>query len=139
MIQAHDIVLFDKHEIERFPLPEWVVLTEKMFGTVRRASTDHAEILPIGLRGPARNQRWATEISKHAVKQVIHPWDIIEQESYRQEKIMDYPVYQQFHAARNILSGCKWGIGGSLGFELSTGIPAVKETSDFDLLLYADS
>ena len=31
------------------------------------------------------------------------------------------------------------GIGGSLGFELSTGIPAVKETSDFDLLLYADS
>ncbi|MDU0990319.1 MAG: malonate decarboxylase holo-ACP synthase, partial [Enterococcus faecium] len=139
MIQAHDIVLFDKHEIERFPLPEWVVLTEKMFGTVRRALTDHAEILPIGLRGPARNQRWATEISKHAVKQVIHPWDIIEQESYRQEKIMDYPVYQQFHAARNILSGCKWGIGGSLGFELSTGIPAVKETSDFDLLLYADS
>ncbi len=52
---------------------------------------------------------------------------------------MDYPVYQQFHAARNILSGCKWGIGGSLGFELSTGIPAVKETSDFDLLLYANS
>ena len=125
MIQAHDIVLFDKHEIEGFTLPEWVVLTEKMFGTVRRASTDHAEILPIGLRGPARNQRWATEI--------------IEQESYRQEKIMDYPVYQQFHAARNILSGCKWGIGGSLGFELSTGIPAVKETSDFDLLLYANS
>lgn len=55
MIQAHDIVLFDKHEIEGFTLPEWVVLTEKMFGTVRRASTDHAEILPIGLRGPARN------------------------------------------------------------------------------------
>ncbi len=65
MIQAHDIVLFDKHEIEGFTLPEWVVLTEKMFGTVRRASTDHAEILPIGLRGPARNQRWSTEISKH--------------------------------------------------------------------------
>ena len=86
MIQAHDIVLFDKHEIEGFPLPEWVVLTEKMFGTVRRASTDHAEILPIGLRGPARNQRWATEISKHAVKQVIHPWDIIEQESYRHKR-----------------------------------------------------
>ena len=36
MIQAHDIVLFDKHEIEGFPLPEWVVLTEKMFGTVVR-------------------------------------------------------------------------------------------------------
>ncbi|EGP5127795.1 biotin-independent malonate decarboxylase subunit beta [Enterococcus faecium] len=85
------------------------------------------------------NEAIANHQAKHAVKQVIHPWDIIEQESYRQEKIMDYPVYQQFHAARNILSGCKWGIGGSLGFELSTGIPAVKETSDFDLLLYANS
>lgn len=28
MIQAHDIVLFDKHEIEGFTLPEWVVLTD---------------------------------------------------------------------------------------------------------------
>lgn len=39
---------------------------------------------------------------------------------------------------RNILLGCKWGIGGSLGFELLIGILVVKEISDFDLLLYVD-
>jgi phosphoribosyl-dephospho-CoA transferase len=138
MITAHDIVLFDKKEIQQ-ELPEWLVLSQQVYGVVRRAEPSDPEVLPIGLRGAARNQRLALEIPTASVQKVIHPWEIIDRESFRQEEIIHFPAYQQFHAARDILSGYKWGIGGSLGFELTSGIKAVKETSDFDLLLYADS
>ncbi|WP_458114886.1 malonate decarboxylase holo-ACP synthase [Enterococcus faecium] len=138
MIQAHDIVVFDKKEIKK-ELPEWLKLSQQVYGVVRRAEPADRGVLPIGLRGTARNQRLALEIPSDSVQKVIYPWTIIDRESFREKEVAPFPVYQQFHAARNILSGCKWGIGGSLGFELSTGIPAVKETSDFDLLLYADS
>lgn len=139
MINAHDIVYFDKQVIENNDLPDWVTLSDHVFATVRRAMTDYSETLPIGLRGTARNQRFALEIPTRMVQKVIHPWEITDRESFRQTDIAQFPVYQQFHAAREILSGTKWGVGGSLGFELTTDIPAVKETSDFDLLLYVDT
>lgn len=138
MITAHDIVLFDKKEIQQ-ELPEWLILSQQVYGVVRRAEPSDPEVLPIGLRGVTRNQRLALEIPTASVQKVIHPWEIIDRESFREEEIAQFPAYQQFHAARDILSGHKWGIGGSLGFELTSGIKAVKETSDFDLLLYADS
>ncbi|WP_165005667.1 MULTISPECIES: malonate decarboxylase holo-ACP synthase [unclassified Enterococcus] len=139
MIQAHDVVIFDKQVIEQQTLPEWLILSEKMYGTVRRALPKDPSQLGIGLRGFARNQRLALEIPMQAVQKVVHPWEIIDQESFRQSEIAQFPVYQQYHVARELLSGYKWGVGGSLGFELTTGIQAVKETSDFDLLIYADS
>ncbi|EPH97701.1 malonate decarboxylase holo-[acyl-carrier-protein] synthase [Enterococcus faecalis 13-SD-W-01] len=138
MITAHDIVLFDKKEIKE-ELPEWLKLSQQVYGVVRRSEPSDPAFLPIGLRGSARNQRFALEILSDSIQKVIHPWTIIDQESFREKEIASFPAYQQFHAARDILSGYKWGVGGSLGFELASGIQAVKETSDFDLLLYADS
>jgi phosphoribosyl-dephospho-CoA transferase len=32
---------------------------------------------------------------------------------------------------------CKWGPGGSVGFELATGEPVVKPASDLDAVIYA--
>ena len=116
MINAHDIVCFDKQVIENNDLPDWVTLSDHVFATVRRAMTDYSETLPIGLRGTARNQRFAPEIPTRMVQKVIHPWEITDRESFRQTDIAQFPVYQQFHAAREILSGTKWGVGGSLGF-----------------------
>lgn len=107
-------------------MPEWVVLTERcseQFVVRRRITQKYYRLVYVDLPAIRDGQQ-----KSQTCRQTSHSSvDIIEQESYRQEKIMDYPVYQQFHAARNILSGCKWGIGGSLGFELSTGIPAVKK------------
>ncbi len=36
MIQAHDIVVFDKKEIKK-ELPEWLKLSQQVYGVVRRA------------------------------------------------------------------------------------------------------
>ena len=58
MIQAHDIVVFDKKEIKK-ELPGWLKLSQQVYGVVRRAEPADRGFLPIGLRGTARNQRLA--------------------------------------------------------------------------------
>jgi phosphoribosyl-dephospho-CoA transferase len=135
-MEAHDIVRFNQAAVA-IDWPDWFEpKTEFIYATVRRDSLKEG-LLPVGLRGEQRNQRFAFELAVELVVEVIQPWSLIEKDSFRHSKIMNFSAYQAYLQARMLLSGTKWGVGGSLGFELATNQPAVKETSDFDLLLYA--
>jgi phosphoribosyl-dephospho-CoA transferase len=136
---AHDIVLIDKQELATVTLPEWVCVTEKMYATVRRGIPTSKQHLLVGLRGSKREQRFGLEVPTTSVEATIHPWELVTKESFRQADIADYLVYRQYHEAQQLLIDCKWGVGGSLGFELATNQPTVKVTSDLDLLLYAET
>ncbi|MGM0123085.1 malonate decarboxylase holo-[acyl-carrier-protein] synthase [Enterococcus sp. AZ194] len=133
-MKAHDIVQFHKKNL-LIEWPEWFEETAPLYATVRRGVAGEGQI-PVGLRGHERNQRFAFELPTEAVTAVIHPWQLIEKESFRKEEIAQYPVYQAFNQAKELLKETKWGVGGSLGFELATDFPTVKKTSDFDLLIY---
>lgn len=139
MKSTHDIVRFDREIIQQPALVAQLALTKQVFGVIRRGIASQSDLVPVGLRGVARNQRFALEIPADAIQAVIHPWEITTRESFRVNEVAQFPAYAQYHAARKILSGFKWGVGGSLGFELSSGISAIKPTSDFDLLLYANA
>ncbi|KAF1297812.1 malonate decarboxylase holo-[acyl-carrier-protein] synthase [Enterococcus sp. JM4C] len=134
-MDAHDIVQFQKTEALQVDWPDWFCETDPLYATVRRGTATQNK-LPVGLRGKERSQRFAFELPQEAVTAVIHPWQLTEKESFRKTEIAQYPVYLAFQQAKKILKGSKWGVGGSLGFELATGFPTVKETSDFDLLIY---
>jgi phosphoribosyl-dephospho-CoA transferase len=136
-MEAHDIVRFNQAAVLNIDWPDWFQpTTEFVYATVRRDSLK-AGLLPVGLRGKQRNQRFAFELAEELVAEVIHPWSLIEKNSFRHAEILNFSAYQAYLQARTLLSGTKWGVGGSLGFELATNQPTVKETSDFDLLLYA--
>ena len=136
---AHDIVLIDNQAFADLVLPDWLHQREKMYATVRRGIPQSPQHILVGFRGTKREQRFGTEILSKYVMATIHPWQLIAKESFRQNDIADYPVYRQYREAQQLLSDCKWGVGGSLGFELASDQTAIKVTSDLDLLLYADS
>ncbi|SED96217.1 phosphoribosyl-dephospho-CoA transferase [Pseudomonas kilonensis] len=98
---------------------------------VRRSLTapDH---IAVGVRGRLREQRYATSMAVMAISRRVRPEDLCHVPSTR-----DLPALQALSRLRPLLdaSGWAWGVSGSAGFELATGIEALHERSDLDLIL----
>ena len=98
---------------------------------VRRSLTgpDH---IAVGVRGRLREQRYATSMAVTAISRRVRPEDLCHVPSTR-----DLPALQALSRLRPILdaSGWAWGVSGSAGFELATGVEALHERSDLDLIL----
>ncbi len=101
---------------------------------VRRALTTPDQI-PVGVRGALREQRFATLLPRSLVERRVRPEALIDIEVCGQ----DWPALQALHYLRPSLkvSGWSWGVSGSAGFELATGLPTLHQQSDLDLILRA--
>lgn len=139
VLLPHDIVKLAPQSFADSQLPAWVKATQLLYGTVRRGTPENKNSVLVGLRGEKRNQRFGCELSKTQILAVSHPWELTDKHSFRQEVVCDYPAYQLYQTARQQLFGCRWGVGGSLGFELATDLAALRPGSDLDLLLYTDT
>jgi len=113
--------------------PEWAheILAAGWPVVVRRAPAQ-AERIPIGIRGHTRSERWAGWMPISAVIRVIAPEALCKTTPQR-----DLPVWQALDSLRPALdaTGLVWGITGSAGFELATGLAVLHADSDLDLLL----
>ncbi|WP_434609062.1 malonate decarboxylase holo-ACP synthase [Pseudomonas sp. D2-30] len=100
---------------------------------VRRALTLPGHVA-VGLRGPSREQRYAASMPVVAVQRRVRPEDLCHVECRR-----DLPALIALAQLRSLLdaSGWIWGVSGSAGFELATGVEALHERSDLDLILRA--
>ncbi|WP_434602109.1 malonate decarboxylase holo-ACP synthase [Pseudomonas sp. Z4-7] len=98
---------------------------------VRRALSSPGHIA-VGLRGRSREQRYAASMPVAAIRRRVHPEDLCHVQSPR-----DLPALQALAELRPLLdaSGWAWGVSGSAGFELATGVEALHERSDLDLIL----
>lgn len=45
-------------------------------------------------------------------------------------------IIDSIQALASLFSKISWGIGGSLGYELATGLPILSARSDIDIMLY---
>jgi len=101
---------------------------------VRRALTASDQV-PVGVRGVLREQRFATLMPRALVERCVRPEALIDIEVCAQ----DWPALQALHYLRPVLnaSGLVWGVSGSAGFELATGLPTLHQQSDLDLILRA--
>src|SRR5450830_39210 len=99
---------------------------------VRRALTASDQV-PVGVRGVLREQRFATLMPRALVERCVRPEALIDIEVCAQ----DWPALQALHYLRPLLnaSGLVWGVSGSAGFELATGLPTLHQQSDLDLIL----
>ncbi|WP_342580820.1 malonate decarboxylase holo-ACP synthase [Ureibacillus sp. FSL W7-1570] len=139
-LKVHDIVKWESidHLEKTTPIPDWVydAPAAKNYGVVRRMPIMNG-MVPIGLRGSTREQRFGTFIHQSHIVEVMTPVDLVDRiEGYANEihlpplkKIKE--AFEQFNL--------RWGPTGSVGFELATGISVTTERSDIDVCIYMDA
>lgn len=139
-LKPHDLIklssLRDGFLTEENELPQWAQhsLQASPYVVVRRAPF-RGEYTPVGVRGKKRSERFGLYISKSVISKVISPIQL--QESFPSKERQHLKAFQTLKQVREILqTEEQWGLGGSVGFELATGVQTVKETSDVDVILY---
>lgn len=98
---------------------------------VRRALAEAGQVA-IGVRGRLREQRFAAVMPMAAVRRRVVPEALRAVISTR-----DLPALQALQQVRPVLGQASWGVSGSAGFELASGIEALHAMSDLDLILRA--
>jgi len=125
-------------------LPRWVgaQLTRGPWVVVRRARTRHG-LLPVGVRGAARSERFAAWLDPEQVRDCLTPQQLAARRggcgSPRRARLAALASLDEVAAlmARAGLAGA-WGVAGSVAFELASGCLAVTAASDLDLIVEPD-
>jgi phosphoribosyl-dephospho-CoA transferase len=141
-VRTHDLLEIDANELisVRGSAPEWVkeVLRKSPFVVVRRGRVTAQEI-PVGVRGPERNRRWATFCHSKLIKTILTPPQLLSH-TVPIARANVIPAFRAFNVLKNRWTDLdlRWGPGGSVGFELATGNLVANEQSDLDIVIYAD-
>ena len=111
--------------------PAWVleVISAGHPVVVRRATVEPGDVA-VGVRGRLREQRFAALMPLVAVQRRVTPQDLRSVVSSR-----DLPALRALDQLRPVLAQQDWGVTGSAGFELASGIEALHAQSDLDLML----
>ncbi|MUT73334.1 malonate decarboxylase holo-ACP synthase [Stutzerimonas frequens] len=113
--------------------PAWAiaVLAAGQPVVVRRAVVAPGQVA-VGLRGATRDQRLAALMPVEAISRRVAPEDLLARQASE-----DLPVFRVLAELRPLLDalGYVWGVTGSAGFQLATGLPTAHPDSDLDLLL----
>lgn len=140
----HNLVKIDPEEFfSDEKEPEWVVdsLTKVPLVIIRRGNIVDGKV-PVGVRGVKREQRFAGYIPVKAVvsENIITPdslihdtWDVLSKSR------RELPAISALPKIVPIINEYKWGIGGSVGFELASQQATAKNSSDLDLILYEEN
>lgn len=133
-VVVHDIVyLKSMDQLDFFePFQDWMQQDEMAQGiaVVRRMKVIDGKVA-IGFRGNHRSKRFAAITSMSNIQRVIRPFDII-------HNIVPVTHKQTLQTIEKVLAGHKWGIGGSVGFSMATGINVCHEQSDVDIIIYCN-
>lgn len=138
-MKVHDIVKWESidHLEKTTPIPDWVydAPAAKSFGVVRRMPIMN-DMVPIGLRGNTREQRFGTFIHKSRIVEVMTPIELVDRiEGYTNE--IHLPTLKKIKQAFEQFN-LRWGPTGSVGFELATAISVTTERSDIDVCIYME-
>jgi phosphoribosyl-dephospho-CoA transferase len=127
-------------------LPTWVgkSLQRAPWVVVRRAQMRDG-LIPVGVRGESRQERFASWICANAVLEYVTPQALAARRPWattlEPSRCAVVPALATLDRADRIMSehGLQglWGPGGSVGFELASGVPAATASSDLDLVIYA--
>ena len=138
---THDLLrLSDPHNLVcPFPPPAWLpqALSLAPWVVVRRAPFED-ELIPVGVRGKNRNERFAAFAPAETVVQHATPEDLVSRQAWRKaprrDELAAMRALPQMNDALQTL-GLHWGPVGSVGFELATGCAAANGDSDLDLII----
>ncbi|MGP0171356.1 malonate decarboxylase holo-ACP synthase [Pseudomonas sp. NCHU5208] len=105
---------------------------------VRRAPAEPGWVA-VGIRGAAREQRHAAWMRLSDISRLVTPQAVARAGRWRSHAQPQWPALRALSqlAPRLDALGLAWGVTGSLGFELASGIAAAHADSDLDLQLRA--
>ncbi|WP_278406519.1 malonate decarboxylase holo-ACP synthase [Pseudomonas rhodesiae] len=131
MVNAHDLLWGMTPAHLPADAPAWAVdaISAGHPVVVRRAIAEPGYVA-VGVRGRLREQRFAAEMPLAAAQRRVAPEALRDVVSSR-----DLPALQALAQLRSVLEQETWGVSGSAGFELATGIEALHARSDLDLIL----
>ncbi|MCI2170098.1 malonate decarboxylase holo-ACP synthase [Schleiferilactobacillus perolens] len=121
------------------PMPDWALtmLQQAPYVIVRRGPQDG--VIPVGIRGYQKRQRFPALLPVERVTpdQLVTPQQVIANQHLRQlaPDRLALPAFQALQRATAVLRDYHWGVGGSLQFELVTGLPMANENSDLDIIM----
>ena len=139
-LHVHDLILLREESAlissEGGPSYPYLNPNQRPWVVVRRGRISDG-LIPVGVRGSQRHERWAgfTEVSE--VLETRRPDQLrllLAEDSRRLLKAFRTLSYLENHLVGLDMS---WGPGGSVGYELASRIPAVRDGSDLDLILFA--
>ncbi|WPN97953.1 malonate decarboxylase holo-ACP synthase [Pseudomonas sp. MUP55] len=133
MVNAHDLLWGMTPAHLPADAPGWVVdaVSAGHPVVVRRAIAAQGQVA-VGVRGRLREQRYAALMPVAAVQRRVTPEALREVTSSR-----DLPALRALEQLRPVLAQQNWGVSGSAGFELASGVEALHALSDLDLILQA--
>jgi phosphoribosyl-dephospho-CoA transferase len=141
-VRTHDLLEIDAKRFisSHTCTPEWVVnnLHRTPFVVVRRGLATWP-VVPVGVRGVDRNQRWAATCAFNLVKSILAPPQLLRRSvpKSREDAIPAFRVLRIMKEQWRDLDH-SWGPGGSTGFELAAGGNVARPESDLDIVIYAD-
>jgi phosphoribosyl-dephospho-CoA transferase len=122
-------------------VPAWVPtsLARAPWVVVRRARGP-AGLIPVGVRGSTRAQRFAALLAPDAVAARVTPEDLSAGRVWHQvPRARRLGSLQVLDTVDELFSslGLVWGPTGSVGFELATGVATASTASDLDVVVRA--
>ena len=124
------------------PVPSWVeaALRRTPWVVVRRGYVLD-DMIPVGVRGLTRQERFAAFLAVAEIADRLSPEDLtVSRYVIEQKRREAVPALGALTRVAPILArrGQRWGPGGSVGFEIATGVPIATASSDLDLILRQD-
>jgi phosphoribosyl-dephospho-CoA transferase len=138
--RVHDLLLLRSRSITPSD-PEQPVWPTSALGpdpwVVVRRGTPPVGTIAVGVRGTLRHERWGGYVNPAEVAVRKGPEQLRSRLGFASRRFL--PAFQALAFLEDRLNGIdfEWGPGGSAGFELASGMPAVKGQSDLDLVFFA--
>ncbi|HZX18746.1 MAG TPA: malonate decarboxylase holo-ACP synthase [Pseudomonas sp.] len=140
--RPHDLLwgLRPEHLPQEAPAWARVALGGHVPVVVRRALAEPGWVA-VGVRGAAREQRYAGWMRMADISRLVSPEAVARAGRWRCYPQSHWPALRALSQLAPQLAelGLAWGVTGSLGFELASGVSAAHLDSDLDLLLRAPS
>ncbi|MBX8510718.1 malonate decarboxylase holo-ACP synthase [Pseudomonas cichorii] len=115
--------------------PDWVfeVISQGQPVVVRRGAVAPGQVA-VGIRGPRREQRYATTMACSAIERHVRPEQLTHLTDRNPRHWPALDALSQVRPVMDVLD-LSWGVSGSAGFELASGFAALHQGSDLDLIL----
>ena len=143
-IRPHDLLwIAAPHDIRTesalpaWASPEWLSVAPAV---VRREAVGAHDIVPVGLRGRTRSERFAGFVAHERIARRVTPEALARARGWRFDTaIASLPCVRALASIAPELDRLRlaWGVIGSVGFALASGVSTLREDSDLDLLLRA--
>ncbi|MDO3410404.1 malonate decarboxylase holo-ACP synthase [Saccharibacillus sp. CPCC 101409] len=141
--QPHDLLRLRAGELPEAeagaPLPGWArrALERAPWVVVRRGCAAPGG-LAVGIRGEARRERLAARVRPEQTAGRVTPYELAERRVWRGlPRLGEIAALRALDAAADHWDrlGLVWGPAGGAGFELATGTPVCRPSSDLDVVV----